>query len=95
MNDAEYQATQGALLSLAGMIAQLNLPAFLARIETAHAAGPILDPTMYRDALDNLRSIERIARAALPLREAVLEEQGRAAKQETQAMRSRQKGRRA
>jgi len=61
MNDAEYLQTQMQVLLLAGLLLQLDLPAFLHRIEAAEALGPVLDPTLYRRAADNLAALRETA----------------------------------
>ena len=64
MSNAEYIATQQQLLLMASLIKELNLDGFLARIKTAYALGPILDPTLYKKSAENVETVHRIAVAA-------------------------------
>lgn len=64
MSNAEYIVTQQQLLLMASLIKELNLDGFLARIETAYALGPILDPTLYKKSAENVETVHRIAVAA-------------------------------
>lgn len=76
MNDADYTSTQYQLMILATIVSGLDLDGFLKRIDMAEAAGPILDPTMYRAAMTNLNSIKRLAIAANEFRKEALAQTG-------------------
>lgn len=52
MTDPEYLYTQNQVLLLASLAATLDLDTFIARIERAHAVGPIVDPTLYGRAME-------------------------------------------
>jgi hypothetical protein len=69
VTNEEYQCTQNHLQLIASIAATLDLGAFLSRIDYANTVGPIVDPTLYRDAMDNLGKLQAIARAARPLAE--------------------------
>ena len=71
MSDTEYSATQQGLMTLCGIARMYDFHGFLARIGTAHAVGPIVDPTRYRDAMKNLQAIEDLARAAAAFKAAI------------------------
>lgn len=73
LSDEDYTATQHHLTLISGIVADMPLVGLLNRIETSHAFGPILDPTLYRSAMDNLEALERIARAAREFQKVVLE----------------------
>lgn len=73
MTDEEYQKTQDEIITIATKIEKLDLTSFLERISKANTLGPILDPTAYRDAFDNLRGIEKIARLLVSIKEYVPE----------------------
>ncbi len=68
MDDAEYKAVQDRLLQLAVLAGcgTFDLRGFLARVDRAETVGPILDPTLFRDASGNLSKIRRLAEALLP-----------------------------
>jgi hypothetical protein len=70
MTDLEYHGTQQGLLLVAGMVRQWDFAGFLERIGTAHAAGPVIDPTLYRAAGEKLSAIEDLARAAATFKKA-------------------------
>ena len=55
------------IVSVAGLLSQLDLPAMLERIERAHALGPMLDPTLYRAKAKAMDEDAELIRAALPL----------------------------
>ncbi|MDV2503048.1 MAG: hypothetical protein RX318_03765 [bacterium] len=73
LNPEEYLNTQRILFLMAHGIADAPLQAFINSIERAHAVGPILDPTMYREGLVTLRDVERLAQAALEFQRVVEE----------------------
>lgn len=49
------------------LLSQWDVPAVLRAQEQAHAVGPILDPTLYRQRAEALRQDQEILRATLPL----------------------------
>jgi len=61
MNDTEYLRTQEQILLLASMLLDLDLPEFLNRIEMAEAAGPLFNPSLYRQAAGNLADLREVA----------------------------------
>ena len=73
MTREEYQETQEFIMNLARHVQLIDLTEFLNSISLSHAMGPMVDPTLYRDAHDNLSKIERIARAAAEFRRIVME----------------------
>lgn len=73
MTREEYKATQEFIMNLARQVQLIDLTEFLNSISLSHAMGPIVDPTLYRDAHDNLSKIEKIARAAAEFRRIVME----------------------
>jgi hypothetical protein len=70
MNDSEYIETQRQIMLLAGMAAGLDVRGFLERVEQAQSVGPVLDPTLYRAAADNLECVALLARAVADLQAA-------------------------
>ncbi len=81
MTDAEYILTQERMTALASLALTLDIDGFLSRIATAEAVGPILNPTLYMKATDDLnkvkgialavKELQKAARAALPVRPGV------------------------
>lgn len=76
MNDADYTSTQYQLMVLATIVSSLDLDGFLKRIDMAEAAGPMLDPTVYRAAMTNLTSVKRLASAANEFRKEAVAQTG-------------------
>lgn len=74
MTNEEYKETQYMLVLLARGIANLDLDAFLQRLERADAIGPFINPTLYRDAMGNMEKIRRLAQAANAFRKEALEQ---------------------
>jgi len=64
MDRDEYQATLITAYAYALSIRQLPLDEMLAAIEHAHAFGPFLDPTLYRDKVEKMEQ-DRTVLAAL------------------------------
>lgn len=73
MERGEYEALQAQVLLMAAMLNRLPLAEFVAAIDKAQAVGPMLDPTLYRAAADNLQYVEDVARALLEAKTAILE----------------------
>lgn len=48
---------------LTSIILEMDLAGFLDSISRAHTMAPLLDPTSYREAMDNLIPLEEMARA--------------------------------
>lgn len=51
MSNEDYLATQNQISLYAGLLRELPLAGFLERLGHAESVGPLLDPTLYRDAL--------------------------------------------
>lgn len=78
MTDGEYRICQDLLLNLARIALLMpDLELFLQRIGTAQAVGPIVDPTLYRQASGNLEGIQELATRALPLQRSARRQAGR------------------
>ena len=63
----EWRDDLVVIVSVAGLLAQIDLPAMLERVERAHALGPVLDPTLYRAKAKAMDEDAELIRAALPL----------------------------
>jgi len=66
-----YSQTQEKLHEISQMVAILPLEEFIAAINTAETLGPILDPTLFRNAQGNLATINAIAVEALRFQNAL------------------------
>jgi hypothetical protein len=64
MSDEEYELTQMNLVMMAQLIEGLDLPAFIERAERALAIGPLVDPTLFRQAHGKLEQVLKLASAA-------------------------------
>jgi hypothetical protein len=56
---------------LAMLVVGMDSEGFLARIETAEAAGPVLDPTLYQEAGEKLAEVKALAKACKVFRDEV------------------------
>lgn len=63
----EYQAAVTTCASAGSMISLFDLPGILNAIERAHAVGPIVDPTLYREKMGAMQLDAELVKAALPL----------------------------
>lgn len=79
MNKELYSQTQIQLTTLAGLVADLPLIDFINADAHAETIGPIVDPTLYRQAGAKLRNVIRLAEA---FREVQKEVQRQLAEQE-------------
>ena len=70
MDGKTYITTQMRIIEAGKIVNSLDLEAFLKCISNAEAVGPMIDPTMYMKAMDNLRAIRKLAEAALKMRTA-------------------------
>jgi hypothetical protein len=64
-----YMKTQLEVIKIAKQINELPLERFLSAIQHAETVAPLIDPTMYRKAQDNLRAIKDLAKEMLPIKE--------------------------
>lgn len=65
MTDEQYLTVQAQLIALSQLVPAMDLTGFVDRINRAEAVGPIVDPTLYRQAKEGLSRIKNIAEAAL------------------------------
>jgi hypothetical protein len=63
----EYRAAVTASAIAASLLSQHDIPALLAAIARADAAGPFIDPTLWREKHQAMTEDKRILEAALPL----------------------------
>jgi len=73
MDDEQYMSTQVQLTALAAVIGGLDLKGFIERINHAEAVVPIVDPTLWMKASNNLEKIKSIAVAAKSFQKVVIE----------------------
>lgn len=70
LSKEEYMRTQMQIISIGRAASTLNLDAFLADMSEAEAVAPMIDPTLYRKAIENMRAIKDLARSIQPVKEA-------------------------
>lgn len=70
MNGQQYITTQMRLIEIGKLADSLDLDEFLKCISNAESVGPVIDPTTYIKAMDNLRAIRRLAEAVVPVKAA-------------------------
>jgi hypothetical protein len=63
MTSDEFKALQGQLFTLAAIVRYMPIEAFLSRITKAEVLGPVLNPTLYREAAANMATVKRMAEA--------------------------------
>lgn len=73
MTGQEYLHIQITIVKLAHEIEKLNLEEFAQMIERAETAGPILDPTLFIKAQNNLAAVKKLARIFLSAKDASIE----------------------
>jgi len=61
MTNEDYKLTQEQIMMLGKLVQSLKLKEFIETINVAEAVAPIMDPTMYREAGNNLGSIKNMA----------------------------------
>ncbi len=79
MDEATYVATQQQIQTFAGLIKGLPLDPFLATLNRGEMAGFILDPTLYREALQSgkLEFLRDIAKALAHARHEIMKAEKR------------------
>jgi hypothetical protein len=73
VTDDKYIETQSCVLAIARLALGLDLSGFIARIDQAEAAGPILDPSLYRDTATLVADLKRMAQDLQPFQATVQE----------------------
>lgn len=63
----DHRTTFLAVIAAMKWLLQVDLPKAIENIGRAHAIGPILDPTLYREKHRAMEEDEQLFRAALPL----------------------------
>lgn len=66
----EYLRTQMAILTIGRTAKSLKLDRFLNQITNAESVSPMVDPVIYKKAMDNMKTIKKLALALIPVREA-------------------------
>lgn len=84
MSRDEYYRAQTLLQLIAGAMQQIDLGAMQEVISRAQAVGPVIDPTLYREAGGRLSAIERFARAVRKAKAEIPPEWVQAAHEEAQ-----------
>lgn len=61
MTGKEYVKTQLALIAIGQQVDLLDIESFLACISRAEAVAPLLDPTLYKKACENMQALRELA----------------------------------
>lgn len=64
MTNEQYKDAQMALIKCSATLVKYDWYAFLSRVSAAQTVGPLMDPTKYRQAQDNLAAIKKLAETA-------------------------------
>jgi hypothetical protein len=67
MNRTAYINATNTVQIAAGLLTTLDLAEVLTCMERADALGPMLDPTLYKEAAERMDAQRRLIQAALPL----------------------------
>lgn len=70
LSKEEYMRTQMQIISIGRAASNLDIEAFINQMSEAEAVAPMIDPTLYRKAIENMRAIKDLARAILPVKDA-------------------------
>jgi hypothetical protein len=65
LDEEVYKATQVMLLNMAAIVRGMPLAQFINTISVAETTGPMLDPTLWRDAHGKMDEIKEMARGLL------------------------------
>lgn len=68
MTDEEYLSAQHLLVVMRATAETIDVEGVLRSIARAEAMGPIMDPTLFREAIDRLRFIRKVAEAVRTLK---------------------------
>lgn len=63
----EYLRIQTEIIKIGRMANALDLDWFLTQISSAEAVAPMVDPTLYMKAVDNLRAVKELAKSLKPV----------------------------
>ena len=71
LTDEEYTAIQSQLVAFAGIVSDMRLEEFIQRISRTETIAPLIDPTLYMQAHENLADIKELASSLLPFQKAI------------------------
>lgn len=70
MTETEYYQTQTMVLQIGRAASELDLDGFIAAINHAQTVAPIIDPTLYREAAENMAALKDLAQKLRPIQAA-------------------------
>ncbi len=70
MSEEEYLGIQDKLIMLGHILAGDDLGRFIGWLQRCHSLGSVLDPALYRLAMDRISALEDVARAGIALQKA-------------------------
>jgi len=65
ISEEDYVQIQLSLVTLASIVKDMQLAAFINQANLAETIGPILDPTLYREAGQRLNDVKALAESLL------------------------------
>jgi len=66
ISEEDYAQTQHSLTTLASIVKDMQLVGFINQANLAESIGPILDPTLYREARQQLNDVKALGESLLP-----------------------------
>lgn len=76
MTNELYLLHQTQIINLAMVATGIDTESFIKRIDQAETMGPVLDPSLYRDASLSLSKIKTLAQAVQDLKQTALDALG-------------------
>ncbi len=73
MDRQEYLQTQQQLIALSSVVVDIDLDEFVNMIGKAEVVGPIMNPTNYVKAMNNMSDLRRLAISLRPFQKVVKE----------------------
>lgn len=70
LSKEKYLQIQMAIIAIGRTANALDLESFIAQINSAETVAPMVDPTLYRKAAENMHAIKELAVALVPVKRA-------------------------
>ena len=71
MKQEDYISTQAQILAIARIVNDIPLYEFIEAAARAETIGPLIDPTTYLAAADNLTTIKHLAQSLVPFKRTI------------------------
>lgn len=73
MTEADYKKDLAKVINIGRAVEEINCEGMLKAICESESVAHIIDPTLYRKAMDNLHAIKRLVQALIPVKERAME----------------------